>query len=152
MVRPVMGLSSRGFARVRARKRLPRGERATADPAPSARLASLTASRHVGGCNVNLSSIRVLWRQSDTLALYGIPYDMRPGQSPADLTKGSPSLPYGTYGTPGRAPGPRSDWTWLGSPGWWGSYSRDEIDAIEAFLKAQGDNVPSWPNEWSVVS
>lgn len=101
---------------------------------------------------MHLAGIRVLWRQSDTMALYGIPYDMRPGQQPADLTRGSPTLPPGTYGAKPRAPGPRDDWLYLGSPGWWGSLSRGDQSAIVAWLATlEPGIVPTGPNEWSPV-
>lgn len=101
---------------------------------------------------MNLDGIKVLWRQSDTMALYGIPYDMRPGQQPADLTRGSPALGYGTYGAPYRAPGPRADWVWLGSPGWFGSLSPADISAVRSFLGSLVlDSIPTGPNEWAPV-
>lgn len=81
-----------------------------------------------------LDSIQVLWRQPDTMALYGIPYEMRPGQSPHNIQEKF-----------------RGDWIWLGSPGWWGSLSRPEQERVRAFLAKQPD-LPEWPNEWIRVS
>ena len=34
---------------------------------------------------MSFSSIKILFRSPDTLTLWGIPYEMRPGQSPGDL-------------------------------------------------------------------
>lgn len=98
-----------------------------------------------------LTKIKVLFRQSDTMALYGIPYEMRPGQSPRDLMRGSPRLPYGTHGAPFRPAGPREDWLWLGTPGWWGHFSPADQEAIKAFLVKHGDMVPTHPGEWSAL-
>lgn len=86
--------------------------------------------------------IRVLWRRPETLCLIGIPYEMRPGQSPNDLWRAA------------HEEGPRSrirDWVWLGSPGWWGSKTREEIEWIKQFLDAVED-VPSGPGEWCPVT
>lgn len=84
-----------------------------------------------------LRSIRVLYRQDDTLALWGIPYDMRPGQGPKDIL-----------------PRFRDHWIWLGSPGWWGSYSRVDQRLLKAYLRAAGaqDAIPQNPHEWSRLS
>ena len=75
----------------------------------------------------------VLWRQPDTLTLWGIPHDMRPGQEPADLFAAMPFPRYGWYGTPGRVAGPREGWR--------------IISAGEA--ASYGDDVPQAPGEWS---
>ena len=75
----------------------------------------------------------VLWRQPDTLTLWGIPHEMRPGQSPADLFAAMPFPRYGWYGTPGRVAGPREGWR--------------IISASEA--QSYGDAVPQAPGEWS---
>lgn len=100
---------------------------------------------------MNLSTIKILWRQSDTMALYGVPYAMRPGQSPSDLTRGIPFPAHGHYGAPGRCAGPRDDWMWLGSPGWWGSLNDDEQGEVRAFLEKHKEMVPSGPGEWSEI-
>lgn len=82
---------------------------------------------------MSLSSIRVLWRCPGSMGLFGIPYEMRAGQSPRDL-----------YDV-----GNVSDWTWLGSPGWWGSLSGPYQKRVAAFLGSLGDLVPEGPGEWS---
>ncbi len=103
-----------------------------------------------------LSVIKYLWRQSDTMALYGIPHELREGQSPNDLFRAE---------WPGRMqPGQRardvhprkparevpSDWVWLGTPGWYGNMTRDQVDAVKAYVRGLAD-VPSGPGEWCAV-
>lgn len=75
----------------------------------------------------------VLWRQPDILTLWGIPHDMRPGQSPADLFAAAPFPRPGWYGAAGRAAGPREGWR--------------IISAGEA--AGYGDAVPQAPDEWA---
>lgn len=79
-----------------------------------------------------LDSIKTLYRQSDTLSLWGIPYKMRPGQQPRDIR-----------------PEYRTDWIWLGSPGWWYTMTRADRELVSGFLVKLGDLVPQGPNEWS---
>ena len=100
-----------------------------------------------------LRSIRVLFRAPDTLALYGIPYDMREGQSPGDLWRGrrQPIVYDQTYGRTEAAPGPREDWIWLGTPGWWGTMPKQEQKAVEAFLAEHKDSIPGGPYEWDRI-
>lgn len=88
---------------------------------------------------VDLDSIRTLYRQPDTLALWGIPYDMRPEQSPRDL-----------WNAP-HAPGPLDDWIYLGCPGWWGSIEEADQKRITAWLARHAELVPENPCEWSRV-
>ncbi len=90
------------------------------------------------GAPIDLSGIRVLWRRPDSLCLYGLPYDLRPGQSPYDLWRGRKPTP-----------GPCDGWIWLGSPGWWGTLSCGDQEIIAAFLKTHAENVPGGPCEWS---
>lgn len=107
----------------------------------------------------DLSKIRVLWRQSDTMSLWGIPYEMRTevGQSPRDIVKAEwPSKRPWTHGkappekSSGQVP---SDWIWLGSPGWWGSMTPEEIAATEAFLASlPAGLIPEWPNEFVSIA
>ncbi len=78
----------------------------------------------------------VLWRQPDILTLWGIPHDMRPGQSPADLFAAQPFPRHGWYGAAGRAAGPREGWR--------------IISAGEA--AGYGDAVPQAPGEWSRIA
>lgn len=82
-----------------------------------------------------LATIRVLYRAPDTLALYGIPYEMRPGQAPRNIREDL-----------------RGAWIWLGSPGWWGSLERDEQQAISIYLESWADWVPENPCEFSCIS
>lgn len=79
-----------------------------------------------------LDSIRVLFRLPDTLALYGIPYDLRPGQSPKDL--------HSRY---------REGWIFLGYPGWAGPISSDDAQEISEFLAKHEGNIPEGPYEWT---
>lgn len=82
----------------------------------------------------SLNEIQVLFR-SGTEQLYGIPYSMHSGnpqQHPREL------LDAGTT----------QDWVWLGSPGWWGHMTYEEISRIQQFLKTVGDWVPNDPFSW----
>jgi hypothetical protein len=93
-----------------------------------------------------VAGIRVLWRQPDTMALWGVPYALREGQSPRDLVRAEWPGRKGAGEVPG-------DWLWLGSPGWWGSMAPDAVAAVRAFLaplEAEG-LVPGGPSEWEVV-
>lgn len=103
---------------------------------------------------MDLNKIQVLWRQSDTMALYGIPYNMREGQSPRDIFMAEwPGIlqPGERKATPRKHSGQvPSDWIYLGNPGWWGSISRDDQAKIQKFLeffKAK-DLIPGGPNEF----
>jgi hypothetical protein len=91
-----------------------------------------------------LEGIRVLYRQPDTLSLWGIPYGMRPGQAPRDLWRGCVDR---------GKPTPPPDWVWLGSPGWYGYMSAPERAVVEAFVGQllKKDDVPNGPGEWSEV-
>jgi hypothetical protein len=81
-----------------------------------------------------LATIKVLFRCPDTLALWGVPYNMRRdvGQSPGHLWRA----------------GQTKDWIWLGSPGWWGSLSPASQTAIKEWLAARADDIPENPYEW----
>jgi len=83
----------------------------------------------------DLDSIRVLYRQDDTMTLWGIPYGMRPGQSPRDLQRA------------GNAGG----WIYLGGPGWWGTLDADSIVRIKIWLTVHADDVPTGPCEFDVI-
>jgi hypothetical protein len=87
-----------------------------------------------------LARVVVLFRQSDSLSLWGIPYRMRPGQSPRDILRG----PLGKYGPP-------ADWVYLGSPGWWGDLTARDRALVEALL-AGADDVPTGPYEWCYLN
>jgi hypothetical protein len=99
-----------------------------------------------------LDAVVVLYRENDTMHLWGIPYRMRPGQSPADLLRASHNGDrpvYGQHGTP--KPVDISDWIWLGSPGWYGALTHDEIVLVKAFVDKHRvtDSIPTYPNEWT---
>ena len=102
-----------------------------------------------------LASIRVLWRQPDTLCLWGIPYDMRAdvGQTPNHLWRAREAHVPPKPGHIGSKQVDLSDWIWLGSPGWWGNKSRADIDAIKAWLALSHvkQAIPSGPCEWSYI-
>lgn len=83
----------------------------------------------------HLATIRVLFRRDDSLELFGIPYEMRPGQSPRDLWRA------------GRTDG----WIWLGSPGWWGHLDSVAQHEIRTFLAENAADVPDGPFEWSYI-
>jgi hypothetical protein len=125
---------------------------APAPTAPSASTHEITSEM--------LASIRVLFRRDDSLCLYGIPYDMRPGQSPGDLWRAStrhrerpPAVGFPAYVQP--KPDPRLDpmhgWIWLGSPGWWGSMSPESRARVEAWLAAHDGVIPEGPFEWCAL-
>lgn len=77
-----------------------------------------------------LATIKVLYRQNDTMSLWGIPYEMcrNCGQSPDDIID-------------------RREWIYLGGPGWWGSIPLPRIAAIKKYL-SELLAIPSHPNEW----
>lgn len=101
-----------------------------------------------------MTTIRVLWRRPDTLTLYGIPYSMRPGQSPRDLYEGRRSADtiaraQGYHGATMRSPGPLDGWIYLGEPGWYGNRTEAQRREIDRFLSCLSrDEIPSGPSEW----
>lgn len=105
---------------------------------------------------ISLGDIKVLFRAPDSLALYGIPYEMRPGQSPSDLWRGrriedTTARARGYLGATISVPGPREDWVWLGTPGWYGNLDADAQRVVREYLlplQAMGV-VPGGPFEWS---
>jgi len=97
----------------------------------------------VDAVRVGLASIRVLFRRDDSLCLYGIPYGMRPGQSPRDLWRFDQEHP---------GVGALTGWAYLGSPGWWLHWSGEERAVLESWLRACGDQVPCYPFEWSTLN
>lgn len=107
-----------------------------------------------------LASVRVLWRQSDTMSLWGIPYDLRPGQEPRHLVAATwPDVTPPGWRSCDVPPKKRagevpSNWLWLGNPGWNGSLSVEDVAAIKAFLAPirEADMVPTGPGEWSWVA
>jgi hypothetical protein len=102
-----------------------------------------------------LASIRVLWRQPDTLTLWGVPYEMKAhvGQQPYDLWRARRDhVPprSGAYGAPALD---LSDWIYLGEPGWFGACSREEIASIGLWLASlPNDAIPGGPCEWTRLS
>jgi hypothetical protein len=99
---------------------------------------------------IDLSPIRVLWRQPDTLALWGVPYDMRPGQQPGDLWRARQAYRPPRYGVLASPRISLSDWVYLGSPGWWGSMPREDQASVKEWLT--GRDAPGGPGEWSLMA
>lgn len=105
---------------------------------------------------MDLAAIKVIYRQPGTLALVGIPYDMRPGQQPRDLERGREvaviayyrAAATGCAGCPWPEP---LGWVWLGTPGWWGDIPREDRAEIEVWLRGLGDLVPVNPGEWARI-
>ena len=81
-----------------------------------------------------LASVRVLYRDRN-LQLWGIPYEMRPGQAPRHLQDA----------------GNTTGWIWLGSPGWYGHMSKDEQEIVRDYLARSEIRpaIPLWWFEWS---
>lgn len=103
-----------------------------------------------------LLAVKVLFRDPNTLALIGIPYRMRPGQQPGDLLRAAAaaamSLTRGAraWDLSRTSPSPDlSDWLWLGCPGWWGDLTKDDQEAIQAFLVGKELLIPGGPWEWT---
>jgi len=98
-----------------------------------------------------LSSIRVLFRAPDALTLWGIPYEMRPGQAPRDLWRAynewTPPRP-GWYGSPQ----PKLGWIYLGEAGWFGSMRPERKAEVKAFLAKHKSDIPGNPYEWVQLS
>lgn len=84
--------------------------------------------------SIDLNSIKTIYRDAN-LALWGIPYKMRSevGQQPRDLDR--------ARNTKG--------WVYLGSPGWWGTISREDQAAIKEWFA--GIDVPGSWYEWGYV-
>jgi hypothetical protein len=99
----------------------------------------------------DLSTIRVLWRQPDTLALWGIPYEMRPGQSPRDLWRARDAYVAPRPGHYGSKRVNLDDWIWLGQPGWFGSMSTERVTEVKAFIARHRADVPGNPYEWTTL-
>jgi hypothetical protein len=83
-----------------------------------------------------LDSFVYLWRENMTLALYGIPRELKhPGHFDA--------FP----------PEHRRDWVWLGTPGWYGDVDNREKNLIARYI-ARMESIgalPEYPNEWTDV-
>jgi len=100
-----------------------------------------------------LAEVRVLWRQPDTLGLWGIPYDMREGQSPNDLARAHRNWEAPRYGHYGSKRIDLSDWIWIGQPGWWGSWTKADVAALKSWLASPrvAENIPDGPCEWTTL-
>lgn len=98
-----------------------------------------------------LKSIKVLFRMPDSLALVGIPYDMRPGQQPRDIWKAFRDYTSPKPGHYGSKQVDISDWIWLGTPGWFGDMTAEEVAAVKDFIAKHRDDVPGNPYEWSRI-
>ena len=94
-----------------------------------------------------LAPIQVLFRQSDTMCLWGIPYRMRDdvNQSPANLVRAEWKADWKPAGA---IP---ANWIWLGSCGWWDTLNIAEQIVIRNFLAKHKDSIPTGPNEWSYL-
>lgn len=104
---------------------------------------------------VPLASIKRLYRDRNGV-LWGVPYDMRPGQAPRDLL-GVPSMADNLRGrfhdlkTPGELV-----WAYLGDWGddgqlsWWGSYNKERLEEVRAWL-ATVRHIPACYPEHCVV-
>ena len=79
-------------------------------------------------------TIRVLYRDAN-LSLWGVPYNLRPGQSPRHIQDA----------------GNARDWIWLGSPGWFGGMTIAEMDEVRAYLAKLGPLVPGNAYEHSTL-
>ena len=77
---------------------------------------------------MNIETIKILYRENGTLGLWGIPYDMRPGQSPGDL----------------KAAGNDKAWIYLGV------YPEADL-RYKAWVLSLGDIVPAYPGEWAYI-
>lgn len=107
-----------------------------------------------------IDGIRTVFRDASSGSLWGIPYTMNHeiGQTPKHIWDGrtmpDPMHPPPTYiGYTIPDPGPAPDWVWLGTPGWFGSMNREEIELVKAFqerLRAE-DLMSQWPGEWQEV-
>lgn len=105
-----------------------------------------------------LATVRVLWRQDDTLTLWGIPYLMQEGQAPRDLVRArQDQIAHNARVRPGtrlgwQPVGPIPEgWVWLGQPGWYGNLDAEEQALLNAFLKKHADFIPQGPMEWNVL-
>lgn len=85
-----------------------------------------------------LAAVVLLYRDAGgSMQLWGIPYDMRPGQSPRDLQRANNT----------------AGWLWLCSPGWYGDVSPDEKALLLAYLDRQraADRIPERPGEFDAA-
>lgn len=109
-----------------------------------------------------LRTIKVLFRQSDTMTLWGIPYNLRPGQQPADILRGQrereeKDTALSRSRLPANYPQLKNltaDWIYLGGPGWFGSMPAEKVKMVKAFIEHYDatDDVPGGPNEWNKIT
>jgi hypothetical protein len=81
-----------------------------------------------------LETIRVLYRDLN-LSLWGLPYNLRPGQAPRNLQDA----------------GNTAGWIWLGSPGWFGGMTIAEMDEVREYLARHAVYVPGNAYEHSTL-
>lgn len=111
-----------------------------------------------------LDSIVIVWRQCGGVSgsqgtLWGIPYAMRPDQSPGDLWKARERsreqarvMKPGCYG--GSKVTNLDDWVYLGSPGWWETRDLEAKRLAKqwlAGLEIAGIELPRHSGEWVVL-
>ncbi len=85
------------------------------------------------------------------MTLWGIPYPMRPGQSPRDLL-GPPSVADNGRGVfQNRREPSELGWIYLGGPGWWGSHDLEAMARAYAWLAERSADIPQGPYEWCTV-
>lgn len=105
-----------------------------------------------------LANLKVLYRSPDTLTLYGIPYEMREGQSPRDIYEYAKRSQQEALERPQHIlaakpqPFPPKDWVYLGEPGWFGHSNEADAQAAKAFVDKLGRDAPGDPHEWVRVA
>jgi len=95
---------------------------------------------------MHLESIKILWRQPDNGALWGIPYETRSGQQPYDLWRAHRDYVAPRPGWYGSKQISLEDWVYLGDYEW---HPEKDWENIKAFLEMHKDLIPQGPNEWS---
>jgi hypothetical protein len=106
---------------------------------------------YCGECDIRMLrcvDLDVLYRDRN-LGLWGIPYKMRPGQSPRDLKDAHDNYRWPAPGHYGPKRISLDDWVYLGHPGWYGSMTPAKQEAVKAFLAQHRDSIPGYPHEWS---
>lgn len=93
-------------------------------------------------------TVKVLYRLPDTLTLIGIPYQMRPGQSPRRLREAHHNFVPAAPGHYGPKQIDLSDWVYLGEPGWFGTMPKARQAEVIAFCEKHPDLIPKGPDEW----
>jgi hypothetical protein len=99
----------------------------------------------------SLAGIKTLFMQPETLGLWGIPYEMRPGQSPGDIWRAQRDYVPPRTGWYGSKQVGLDDWIWLGCPGWYGTMPRvEQVLAIDFSARCWSVHaLPQGPNEWT---